>query len=199
MENQCNGRGFCLKQTLTNDEDGVEIYHKHYDCQYNCEPIKCPNFKVCNTLNPQCILDCHNGRCYQCNMLFGNWNKSGGCGNLNFIDNIECPICFENKEGVCMPRCDHYICIDCFKRIYFKDHYEEISFPYSDKESYYYDYLEENDIVVLPDEKPEGILFTNEEWLNIIEWNNNDNLAYERAEQQHNSEKNLRFCSICRK
>ena len=100
---------------------------KKSECQHNCKSIKCPNFKVCNTIVPQWYLDCHSGRCQSCNMFFGNWNGSGGCGNLNFVDNIECPICFENKEGVNMPRCDHYICIDCFKYIYFKDCEEEIA------------------------------------------------------------------------
>jgi hypothetical protein len=38
-----------------------------------------------------------------------------GKGILEFIDNHECAICMETKRCVSQPKCNHFICIDCFK------------------------------------------------------------------------------------
>ena len=45
----CDGSGICLRQIYINSyEKDTEI-----KCNYNCEPIKCPNYLVCESLNPK--------------------------------------------------------------------------------------------------------------------------------------------------
>ena len=98
----CNGDGRCLGQA--NDKD----YYKLFNCNHNCQLIECPNYKMCNTKRPECILDSHGGRCLHCNMLFGK--------NLEFIqEKDECDVCSEEKlEFVKMPNCTHKLCPECF-------------------------------------------------------------------------------------
>ncbi len=47
---ECKGDGTCLKQTNTENQ-----YEKHIDiiCNYNCEPLKCFNYNICNSVNPK--------------------------------------------------------------------------------------------------------------------------------------------------
>ena len=49
---ECPGDGSCLIQS------GYRTYEKSADiiCNNHCEPVKCPNFKVCGASNPLCIL-----------------------------------------------------------------------------------------------------------------------------------------------
>lgn len=94
--------------------------------------IKCPNFLVCGKECPQIVFDYHFGVCPDCNFLFGGWN--GGKGVLTYLEDLECCICFEIKICVSQPKCDHFICLDCFKTCYFgKLGAVEPVFPYSDE------------------------------------------------------------------
>ena len=107
---ECRGTGFCLQQM----ENGN--YQKGYgkDCQYQCEPLDCPNFVICNVNGPKWYLDCHNGFCGNCSAIFGCKVK------ISNIENEECAICFEEIDQVAQfPKCIHYVCIGCYKRIYF--------------------------------------------------------------------------------
>lgn len=139
MTQVCDGNGFCLIQTETTNG-----YSKSdtYSCKFNCQPIKCPNYIICNTINPKCILLCHHNLCTNCDVSFGTWQ---GCNDvLNVIDDHECPVCLETKTCVSHPKCNHNICIDCFKKCYFPwETYElenkQPQFPYPD------DILEEYD------------------------------------------------------
>lgn len=107
----CDGNGFCLRQT----DNDLNEYEKAYECKYNCVPIQCPNYKLCGKLVPQCILNCHDGRCMICNIVFGNPNLS-----IREADNEECPVCLkETKEMVKAQGCRHEFCIDCFRKIYY--------------------------------------------------------------------------------
>jgi hypothetical protein len=66
--------------------------------------------------NVDCKISSYNGImiCYSCKQpdIFNNIK-------INIINNIKCPICFENKNGIKLPNCNHKICIDCCKSIYF--------------------------------------------------------------------------------
>lgn len=90
----------------------------------------------------------HNNSCY-----ISNYNDiiiCNNCSEFNYtkhkqiimINNIECHVCFENKKGIELPNCNHIICIDCYKSIYFgynnsprPKHFRELSdppeFPYT--------------------------------------------------------------------
>ena len=35
------------------------------------------------------------------------------------VDNYECPVCMETKRAFEQPSCNHKICVDCYKTIYF--------------------------------------------------------------------------------
>lgn len=72
-------------------------------------------------------------------MMFGTWgsgkNRHEGKGVLEpSDDHLECPICLEYKIGISQPRCNHKVCVDCFKRCHYGDKNveEEPSFPYQD-------------------------------------------------------------------
>ena len=35
------------------------------------------------------------------------------------IDNYTCPVCLESKKAMDMPRCNHKVCLECYKTIFF--------------------------------------------------------------------------------
>jgi hypothetical protein len=105
--------------------------------------IKCKNYKLCNAILPKWWFSCKNNYlCINCHIIFGTWKFNNGKGILEFINNIECPICLEYKESVSQPNCNHFICIDCCKRCYYGDESGEPLFPYPDIEEEYYDDLD---------------------------------------------------------
>jgi hypothetical protein len=88
------------------------------------------------------------------------------------------------------PKCDHKLCIDCFKRCYYGDDdleakENEPQFPYPDIEDEYYDDQDnsrwEIDYPLI--EK------YNKDW---NEWDNN-------KQSKYNTENYLRMCTLCRK
>jgi hypothetical protein len=115
MSNICNGHGECLVQT----GDGNEYEKDNIICNYNCLPKKCPNYILCNTMAPEWLFGCHSGMCMNCNITFGTWK--GGKGIPEIKDNTECPICLETKICITQPKCEHFTCIDCFKRCHYGD------------------------------------------------------------------------------
>jgi hypothetical protein len=38
---------------------------------------------------------------------------------ITIIDNIECSVCYNINKGIELPSCNHIVCIDCYKKIYF--------------------------------------------------------------------------------
>ena len=44
---------------------------------------------------------------------------------LEISDNLECPICLENKRIISQPNCNHKICINCFRQCYYGDDNDE--------------------------------------------------------------------------
>lgn len=62
----CDGTGQCLTQT-----DDENTYEYLFVCQYNCQPIECPNFKLCQFKYPQWVGYCHQNRCTNCDIFWG--------------------------------------------------------------------------------------------------------------------------------
>ena len=124
-------------------------------------------------------------------MMFGTWgsgeNKHIGKGILKISNNLECPICLEIKECISQPRCNHSLCISCFKRCYYGDENNEGEpiFPYPDIEDEYYDGTKD----INWDNDYPLIKLYNEEW---NKWDD------EKTEKYKNEE-NLRICPLCRK
>lgn len=166
----CTGIGECLTQSSEND------YEEIYECIHNCIPLKCPNYLLCNTQAPQWYFYCHSNLCMNCNMMFAK------C--LNFKKS-ECLICLEEKLCVSQPKCQHYTCIDCFKRSYYgdEDRSGEPDFPYSDEISDKYSEFPErykNDALIIK---------YNEDW----------NLWDDIREEKRNQEREyLGKCPLCR-
>ncbi len=101
---------------------------------------KCRNYKVCTTVLPPDHFEREgNYICTSCKILFGTWEGQTGKGELDFEDNVECPICTETKECVSYPRCDHKVCIGCFTRAWYGelDLENEPEFPFPGIEDEY--------------------------------------------------------------
>jgi hypothetical protein len=178
----CKGNGECLQQN--------EYTHEYYKtnntiCEHNCIALHCPNYIVCGSMAPKYILDMQNDLCYYCNDMFVT--EKGGNGKLRAIDNVDCPICWDKTRCVTQPRCDHYTCVDCFRRCYYgeDDSENEPEFPYSEiyKYAYYNDY---NNPLWKEDESVK-------KWL--IDWNNWNDVRIAKRE----SEGYLQMCPVCRK
>lgn len=114
-----------------------------YDEQYpDGDGIKCKNHIVCGAVLPSWWYSCkEHYLCTTCDVMFGTWSSGShvntGKGELSILNDIECPICFETGTGVMQSRCDHCICVKCFKRCYFGSD-EKPEFPYTkDIEDYY--------------------------------------------------------------
>ena len=178
-----------MTQSNTKDLD-YEKNNIGYDSQYPQGGIKCKNYEVCDAVLPDWWWDCK--ACYlctTCDMMFGTWGTeeigNDGKGTLEFIDNYECVICMETKRCVSQPKCNHFVCIDCFKRCYYGDDESgRPEFPYPEIKEEYDD----------DEENPKWdnyplIARYNQEW---NEWDDNRMEKYER-------EKNLRSCPLCRK
>jgi hypothetical protein len=162
-----------------------------YDWQYPEEGgwIKCKNYELCGEVLPIWWFECKgNYLCTNCHMSYGTWESNDykhiGKEVLEFNDNIECPICLEIKRGISQPRCDHLLCIDCFKRCYYGDSSDEPIFPYLEIEDEYYG----------DQENPKWdcnyplIKIYNEEW---DKWDN-------AREEKYNNESYLKKCPLCR-
>jgi hypothetical protein len=169
------------------------IGYDYQNTKENGGGIKCKNYIICGDILPIWWFECkRNYLCNNCHIMFGTWNNeiiSGigkGKGHLKTSDiEYECPICLENKICISQPRCDHYVCIDCFKRCYgFQEFEGEPIFPYPDIEDEYY----ENEENIKWDEYPLIKLY-NEEYAKWLD----------DQEERYENEKNLRNCPICRK
>ena len=149
--------------------------------------IMCNNYELCDTLLPEWWFECKGDYlCTNCHMMFGTWGDSfTGKGTLQFLDQVDCPVCFEQKRGVSQPRCDHFICIDCFKRCYYGDEDGEPAFPYPEIEDEYY---MDEDNPKWDNEYP-LIRVYNDKWTS---WEN-------RKVEKYVNETNLRICPLCRK
>ena len=151
----------------------------YYD-QEDCDGIKCKNYQVCNEVLPKWWFDCKGHyRCVNCDVMFRE--------NLEFINNIECPICLDIKKGVKQLQCNHCICIKCFKRCYYGDETREGEpiFPYPDIEDEYYDDTD------------------NPKWDNdyplLKKYNKHWNRWDGEISKKYNNEQHLRKCPLCRK
>lgn len=176
---QCKNNGSCLKQTHKFNQ---YIKNDKYICVYNCQPLKCPNYNLCQNSYPKWIEDNHDGTCVNCDLDFGKWQ--GGKGKLNFFENIECPICLEYKPGVSYPKCDHYACIQCVRRCFYGDFSNEPKFPYPELENEYFENQEDRRWNEFP------LIF---EWKES--WKNWD---IETKNRRDNDPKTIKKCSLCR-
>ncbi len=130
----CNGRGSCIQQCVCScyedEEEDIpsnicrcshrnhtkliggttesDIYCKN-ECSHNCHLIECHNFRMCGKKYPQQVLDCYNGMCPNCAMMFGK---------IKFLDEKDdCPVCMEDKYMIEISCEKHKVCLDCWKQM----------------------------------------------------------------------------------
>lgn len=169
-----------------------EKNNKSYDfCSNSEDGIKCKNYEICNDILPNWWYECKGYYlCTNCHMMFGSWghgfNKHYGKGILEFKDNIECPICLQVQRCVSQARCNHVVCINCFKRCHYGDKSGEPQFPYDiDIED---EYENDTDNPKWDIEYPLIKIFNE----NYNKWDDNRMTTYD-------NEKHLRLCPVCRK
>lgn len=168
------------------------------------ETAKCINFEVCgNTF--RCELGEENVRGF-CELCEDNLSEFKDLNGLEFIDGIECCICLDenNKRGVKLSRCNHSICIKCYKEIW-KSIFSPDSYnlPVEKIETAtggtYYEALWPNEIprelipLMAIRMKMKGIQVEETEYEKI-------NKFWKEAlnDKKRHEEKNLRKCPLCR-
>lgn len=150
--------------------------------------IKCHNYELCEAMLPDWWFDCKgNYLCTNCDVMFGTWGEYTGRGNLMFKNKFKCPICFDIKRSVSYPNCNHYSCIDWFKRCYYgdDDYDNEPLFPYPNIENDYYDDQENSKWDI--------------EYPLIKKYNKEWNRWDSRKMEKYDNESYLRRCPLCRK
>lgn len=148
--------------------------------------LKCDNFEICQAILPDDWFECQgNYLCCNCHMLFGTWGDKTGKGTLEFYDNLECPICLENTRCVSQPKCNHYVCINYFKRCYYGKEYP--SFPYPELEEEYDNDVENNNYA------------NNSKWDAHRQKINEYNELYDEIEDYNQFENIINKCPLCRR
>ncbi len=175
---------------------GTGLWRKKSVVECDCDLPKCPNYEICKNKHPKEGLSCFRGFCPDCEFSSSKY----GMVFKKIEGKNECPVCFnDDKELYKLPTCQHLLCNDCFRKIFFTDwgkeeDYPEIpeSFPHppigdEDDEDYYdpqIDYYENPD---------------DEKWINdeaVQEWARKWKVAEEYEETlQHpiNAQ-----CPLCR-
>lgn len=134
----CSGDGSCFTQ----DSEHMDDYRKIPDmiCEHQCQLIQCPNYELCNSRLPKRLADCHNGLCLDCNMNYGTWK---GCKGIMKFKDDECCVCYNHKRCISLPKCTHFLCIDCFNRIYNPHAIEILKPPFPYGKEMYEEYLDD--------------------------------------------------------
>lgn len=83
-----------------------------------------------------------------------------------------------------LPRCEHSVCIECFKRCYYGSKENEPEFPYPEIEEEY-------------DDDPENPKWNNYPLIQI--YNEEYDIWLDEKEEKYLNEENLRKCPLCRK
>ena len=76
--------------------------------------LKCHNYLICKN-------ESENKFCFDCEMLFGKWRNKN---NKLIFKNSHCSICNKKDTSVSRPTCDHLLCVNCFKTLYYDCSYE---------------------------------------------------------------------------
>lgn len=159
--------------------------------------LRCANYEICYPEDPdgEYLPDWWhtwvNGKplCMNCHAAFGTWTQYGGIkhtgkGTLDFKDNTECPVCLDTTRCVSQPRCDHYICLGCFRRCYYSVPQELPECPFPEMRDEF-------------DDDPD-----NEKWRTeypeMGEWDDEVNRLIDIQDDQYAREKYLRACPLCR-
>jgi hypothetical protein len=117
--------------------------------------------------------------------MFGTLGNKKGKGTLEFYDNLECPICLENKRCVSQPNCTHYACLNCFKRCYYGKNYPD--FPYPELEDEYNYDVDNNDYE------------NNSRWNKYRHKIDEYEILFNKIDYENTTETVINKCPLCRK
>ena len=172
-----------IKHYMKEQEEKLQLIKSGYQDG----DIICLNNEICDSgYMPIQNLQCRSGElCFNCAVIYSN-HCDYRTGILEFKNDIDCCICLENKRGVKFPNCNHYICIDDFKRcIYGEERQNELPFPYPELEDDYF--------------MSHGI---NREKYDtdpvIIKYNEDHNKWDDMYEEKQEKENYLNRCPLCR-
>lgn len=155
--------------------------------------------------------------CHNCIWLFPT-------KNINFKDIYECCICYDKTKTIKLPLCEHCLCIDCFKKIYYGKSLSETKynprvklskpkFPYEFKKSReYQNWIDENEDIYYGNNKKlwTKICKKRPEWMNLpefIEYENKEKIYRKLEEENDNVDYDYNpndaygksKCPLCRK
>ena len=180
----CKGDGECLSGW----QYAENIFHTKNDwiCDHKCKPEKCVYHIICNNIAPEWILNDHDKMCIYChvNGLECKTNSS----EVLIYKNKECPVCLEKKDCVQYIKCNHHICVGCYKTCFKEYDENEPKFPYSDEvyDNYYHKVKKE-------------LRYTfNKDYPLIEKYESDWDDWYEGVQEKYNNAANLRKCPLCR-
>jgi hypothetical protein len=76
--------------------------------------LDCRNHEICSGWVPE---PCRRELCFECLINFGDWESTKGI--LELKNDEFCCICLDTTRCVKFTQCDHYICINDFKRCFY--------------------------------------------------------------------------------
>ena len=99
----------------------------------------------------------------------------------------------EGLSGVSFPKCEHTVCVGCFKRCFYGEQPVLPDFPFqgNGREEEYWDYREGEA------DRPEWLDDTALEQISL--WEQETERIEDEKERAHEAEENLRKCPLCRK
>ena len=178
----CLGDGQCM---VPGHKDNEFTYSNKWKCTNNCKPVKCSYNIICGNQQPQWILNENDDLCVYCNINGLECRTTHS--EVIIHSNKECPICLEEKDCVQYIKCDHHVCVSCYKQCFSDYVVGEPKFPYSEDVQMYY-YLTSKEL-------------RHKFWKNYplleqydIDWEN----WHEGIQEKYDENENLRKCPLCR-
>jgi hypothetical protein len=118
----CKGNGSCLSSAWKNEN--IYLYNNSIYCTFNCIPDYCPNYIVCNRICPQFIFEKSFNVCNYCVKIIKRLGIQ--TYNIDILPEQECNICYDNDIHIKLPQCRHSICINCFRKLWYKSVFFDI-------------------------------------------------------------------------
>lgn len=176
---------------LEYEEENVTLYQVDPEIK----GFKCPNYRLCEMVLPVWWWEVKGHyQCTNCDIIFGTWGTQVGKGALHFENDLECPVCMNVGECVSYPRCDHKVCISCFRRCWFGDESRLLpfpDFPCPDLEDEFYETSEDSKWKDIPAIR---------EWIEEETRISDENEIIQNAiNEEVDRNENLRLCPLCRK
>lgn len=121
---ECPGNGECLRQcgcecSTHNERTNIEMVNSHdekcehyshelycpSECRFQCVPIECKYYELCNNKEPLWVINYNEGMCMKC------VNRMGPHEITSQIK--DCCVCYEKKKIIIL-QCKHDICDECW-------------------------------------------------------------------------------------